>query len=116
MSNNKKFYIKKQKEDDGFMDLNSLQSTKNVEELEIIDETLNQLKQNITRYIEISKDIWDEHIESFLLSSNCNTLQHLSENDNNKFVQFMFTQKTFKLMLIAKTRLIKRREYIVRHM
>lgn len=116
MSSNKKFYVKKQKEDDSFMDLNSFQSSKHMEELEMIDETLNHLRDNITRYMEVSRDIWDEQIESFLQSNDCNTLQYLSEYDGNKFMQFMLTQKTFKLMLIAKIRLVKRREYLIRHM
>ena len=111
--NSKKMYVKKQKEDDSFMDLNSFQSTKNMEEIELIDNTLVDLQENIYQYINDSQKIWDEQIKTFLRTDDCNTLQYLSVNDDDKFVEFMLTQKTFKIMMIAKARLNRRRDYLM---
>lgn len=115
MSNNTKYY-KKQKEDDSFLDLYSLKSAKIVEEIELIDKTLIELRQNLYKYIDDSREIWDEQISGFLQSDDCNTLHYLSQNEGDKFIHFMVTQKTFKLMMISETRLNKRRKYLVNHM
>jgi len=109
-------YYKKAKEDDGFMDLNSLQSVKLMDEINIIDNTLNSLQESICQYIDDSRDIWNEQLRTFIQSSDCNTLQRMTEYDENAFIIFMTTQKTYRLMMIAKSRLNKRKEYLIGQM
>lgn len=109
-------YYKKSKKDDSFMDLNSLQSIKLMDEINMIDNTLGSLQETIQQYISDSKEIWNEQLITFIQSSDCNTLQRMCEYDENKFIIFMTTQKTYRLMMIAKSRLNKRKEYLTNQM
>lgn len=112
-NNTKYISNKKSKEDDSFMDLNSLQSVKIMDEINMIDNTLVSLQETIQQYIDDSIEIWNEHLKTFIQSSDCNTLQFMFERDMNKFIIFMTTQKSYRLMMIAKLRLNKRKEYLM---
>jgi len=99
----------------GFIDLNEIKPDTN-DEVSKITDTLTQLNIQIHRYLDDSLDIWQEHIGVFVGSTDCNTMQYLSESDGDKFVKFMMTQKTFRLMMITKARLIKRRDFLTYQM
>ena len=59
--------------------------------------TIYNLDQEMVRYIEDIKYIWDTKIKCFLLSSDCVTLQYMSEQEYNKFFKFMLNQRTYKI-------------------
>jgi len=110
MYKNKFIKVKTREENSGFTNLSEIRP--GTDEIAKITDTLSQLDNTIYRYLDDCLDIWQEHIWVFVGSSDCNTLQYLSESDGDKFVKFMMTQKTFRLMMIAKTRLIKRRDFL----
>src|SRR5579872_1712922 len=78
--------------DEGFMNLDSFQSIKIIEEIDLIDNTLSQLYEQMDRYLDDAKSIWDDHIRKFINSTDCNTLHYLTEYDSDKFLKFMATQ------------------------
>jgi hypothetical protein len=116
MKANKKLHnnnFSTEKDNNGFMDLNSLQSVKTSDEIDIINNSLYHLQDAIQQYMDDARAIWDNHVKIFIQSHDCNTLQYLSDCDDQKFVTFMTTQKTFKLMMIAKSRLNNRKAYLM---
>lgn len=103
----------KHNDDEDFMSLDSFKSIKILEEIELIDNTLVQLYEQMDRYLDDAKLIWDEHIKDFIKSTDCNTMHYLTEYDSDKFLKFMATQRTFTIMIMTKTRLIDRKMYLM---
>lgn len=78
----------------------------------IIDLALLELENSMNRYVQDSKNMFDTKITQFLNSNDCNTLQKLSPNDSDKFIQFMISQSTYQKMLKAKIKLTKHRRIL----
>jgi len=106
------YHAQKNIKEDDFIDIRQLQSSSYVRELELIEMNLNKLQETMLRYLEDMISVWDNEIVQFIKSQDCLTLQYLTHYDYNKFIDFMTTQETFKLMRSAKDRLLKRKEII----
>lgn len=83
-------------------------------EIKLIDQTLFQLSDEMCRYIDEVKLMWDEHVSNFLRSNDCLTMQYLSLDDSQKFIDMMTNQKTYKIMMISKKRLEARKTYLMK--
>ena len=97
----------------GFMSIDSLYKKTSDYEINKINKTLENLDEEINRYNQDVFDLWNSQFRPFINSSDCFIYNNESDDTNyNKFCDFMCEQKTYKLMTIAKKRLIARREYL----
>jgi hypothetical protein len=82
-----------------------------MEELKIIEISIDRLEINMMKYTEDLKYIWETKIKPFVNSTDCNiNFNHKFTFDN--FHEFMLTQKTYKFMLLAYNRLIEQRDFL----
>ncbi|VBB18336.1 hypothetical protein YASMINEVIRUS_799 [Yasminevirus sp. GU-2018] len=103
-------------DDDGaedFVPLDSLQSAKNLKEIEEIDSALIDLCESIQKYLDDAKNMWDTVFAPFINTCDCATLQKVSDRDFHVFVDFMTTQRVYKLMITSKVRLEKRKRFLL---
>lgn len=73
---------------------------------------LKEIIDTMNKYINDTLMIWNTEIIPFMDSNDCYVLDKLNNNDCDKFIDFMKTQKTYTLMTIAKHRLEQRLEYL----
>lgn len=83
-----------------------------LDEITLIDLTINQLEMTMDKYFDDIYQLWETEFVPFLNSPDCLVFDHLEEYDFNKFLKFMSTQDTFKLMNLTMSRLKKRRNYL----
>lgn len=74
--------------------------------------TLKGVIDTMNKYINDAIMIWNTEIVPFMNSNDCYVLDKLNNRDYNKFIEFMKTQKTYKLMTISKQRLEQRLDYL----
>lgn len=98
-----------QSDDDNTVSLNTI----SLKEIDVIDLTIASINKMMQKYINDAKEIWNITFVSFIDSSDCVTLQKMSSFDLTAFSDFMKTQKPFELMEISRTRLIKRKQYLM---
>lgn len=84
------------------------------DELALIDSTLEHLEITMNQYLDDVHQIWELEFIPFLNSPECMVFKYLGEHDFKKFLNFMLTQDTFKLIKIAQSRLKKRRMILIR--
>lgn len=92
---------------------NTQQPVKNLKELEAIDLAMLSLCGEIQKYLDDSKNLWDNVFVPFIDTRDCMTLQKLSKNDYRVFLNFMSTQKVYRIMMISKARLERRKKYLL---
>jgi hypothetical protein len=79
--------------------------------LKIIEMSINRLENNMMKYTDDLKYIWETKIEPFVNSTDCNIdFNHKFTFDN--FHEFMLTQKTYGFMLLAHKRLTEQRQFL----
>jgi len=85
------------------------------DEITIIDLTLEHLEITMNNYLDDVHQIWETEMIPFINSPDCLVFKYLGERDFDKFLNFMLTQDTFKLIIIAQERLKKRKNYIMNY-
>jgi PDZ domain-containing secreted protein len=99
----------------GFMSIDSLYKKSSEYEINKINITLEKLEEEIHRYLQDIINMWNSSFKPFIESSDCFIFNNISDNTNYKnFFDFMCEQKTYKLMAIAKKRLLARREFLIK--
>jgi hypothetical protein len=83
------------------------------DELCLINETIHNLENEINRYIEESKNMWNNHISKFIKSSDCLIFDYIGINGYEKFMKLMTHQKTYRLMKISLRRLHQRKMVLI---
>jgi hypothetical protein len=99
----------------GFMSIDTLYKKTSDYEINKINKTLENLEIEFNRYIQDVFDLWNTTFKPFIESADCFILNSVSDDTHNNFFNFMCDQKTYKLMIIAKKRLIARREYLIKN-
>ena len=84
-----------------------------IDELTLIDLTLKHLELTMNKYLDDVHQIWETEIVPFINSPECLVFRYLGERDFSKFLNFMLTQNTYKLIVLAKQRLGRRKMYII---
>jgi hypothetical protein len=82
-------------------------------EIGLLTTTINELEKTIDYYIDDSMYIWDTVFVPFMNSGDCLTLQNLNETKCSSFIDFMTSQRTYKLMMISHGRLTERLNYLL---
>ena len=85
------------------------------DEDDVIAFAINNLELEMDRYCNNVRYIWNNHIKKFLLSTDCLTLQFLSINDYDLFLDFMTEQITYKSMIESMNRLKNRQNYLIKN-
>lgn len=84
-----------------------------IDELVLIDLTIQHLEITMNKYLDDVHQIWDTEVVPFINSPECLVFKYLGERDFGKFLNFMLQQDTFKLITLAQQRLRKRKKYII---
>jgi len=82
-----------------------------MEPLKIIESSINRLEMNMQKYSDDLKYIWDNKIEPFINSTDCNINFNHDFNFDN-FHNFMLSQQTYKFMLFAHKKLIEQQNLL----
>lgn len=82
-------------------------------EFENLDIAIDNLYMEMNRYENNVLYIWEEIIIPFINSSDCLTLQYLTNNHYKNFLHFMLKQSTYTLMEITMDRLIDRKYHLL---
>jgi len=99
----------------GFVDINNYYNKAIDVKVKNIDVAIESLKVTITNYMDDCLAMWDEEIMPFSKSKDCVILQNLTEKDCLKFLEFMKSQKPYKIMMVSLDRLEATKDYILRH-
>ncbi len=82
-------------------------------ELSLINTTLGHLEITLNKYLDDVHELWEMVMVPFLNSPECLVFKYLGECDFKKFLEFMLTQDTFKLISLSQCRLKKREKFII---
>lgn len=82
------------------------------QKIERIETILDDLVETMKRYVDDVEYIWDKRLSPFVTSGDCMTMQGLIERGFKTFLDFMTSQKTFKIMIVSRNRLLKRKKYL----
>jgi len=99
----------------GFVDINNYYNKATDVKIKNIDVAIESLKDTITKYMDDCLAMWDEEIMPFTKSKDCVILQNLVEPDVLKFLEFMKSQKPYKIMIVSLNRLEAIKDYMLRH-
>jgi hypothetical protein len=84
-------------------------------EIFIVNHSLNELEDTMSKYTDDVKYMWENNIISFMQSQDCYTLDNLKDDDYIKFLNFMMEQRTYKLMMVSYRRLMARKQILLMH-
>jgi hypothetical protein len=79
------------------------------EQLDNLCVMISELENTIREYTEDVRTIWDNVVVPFLSSGDCMTLGNLTTSDYHKFLAFMLSQKTNRIMVSSHARLLEQK-------
>lgn len=84
-------------------------------ELDMINTALIDLDNEIAKYHNNVLHIWKNKIVPFMDSTDCVTLNKLTDRDYDKFLELMMRQSSFKYMINSRQNLVNRQQYILKN-
>jgi len=118
MSRYRSKYDNKSDEDtSGFVDINNLYNKATDVKIDTVEKSIEALKSTMDKYMNDCMVMWNEEIVPFSQSKNCMIFQNmnLTEKDCLRFLEFMKSQKQYKIMKTSLIRLEIKKDYLLKH-
>lgn len=123
MSKNKKYYsrydhnnhINGDEDTSGFVDIKNFYNKATDVKVKSIDKSIELLKDTMTRYIDDCVNMWNDEIVLFSKTRDCMILKDLTDKNCIKFLEFMKSQKSYRIMTVSLARLEAKKDYILKH-
>lgn len=110
---NNEYIIENDQNDIEFMNLDDIGVPASTNSLEQLDLSIEKLNKTLNRYMNDCIQIWTDIIYPFSHTGDCLTLHPLDIRDMSIFLDFMKTQKTYKILITARSRLMEKRQFII---
>jgi hypothetical protein len=100
----------------GFVDINNYYNKATDVKVKNLNMAIQTLKNSMKKYIEDCTNMWEQEIVAFAKSSDCMifTDAELSVKNYEDFIEFMKSQKPYKIMSVSLARFEERKDYILR--
>jgi hypothetical protein len=84
-----------------------------ISELNQIDQTMDNLMNEIERYFGVAHFIWDNVLVTFMNSDDCNIFQYISDDDFWIFEKYMESRPIYSIMMASVERLRMREAFLL---